>query len=98
MKKKKTKQKKGFCFVHMKDEELCLYTPEFYETKEEAFKQLMLDCYDIAEHNGYKKDQLFMPGVGEILNKITFIWDHWDQLSKEADDEDNERRTDADSE
>ena len=97
MKRKKSKKKKGYCYVHMKDEELMLYSPDFYSTREEASKQLMLDCYDIAGHNGYTKDQLFMPGVGEILNRIYYIWDNWEELIKEEDDgEDQQGRTEAD--
>lgn len=94
---KRKKKKKGFCFVHMKPEELYLYSPEFYSTREEASKQLILDCYDIAEHNGYTKEQLFMPGVGEILNKICMLWDNWTELEDE-NGEDNEGRTEADPE
>lgn len=100
MKKKKSKKKKGYCYIHMKDVELWLYSPEFYETIEDASKQLMLDCYDIAEHNGYTKDQIFMPGVGEILNKITLIWDNYDKLMEEAKrdyGEDQQGRTEADN-
>ena len=98
MKKKKSKKKKGFCYIHMKDPELWLYSPEFYTSFEDASKQLILDCYDIAEHNGYERDQIFMPGVGEILNKIRFLWDNYDKLMEEEDGQDNERGTEADSE
>lgn len=95
-KKKKSKHKKGFCYVHMKPEELMLYSPEFYDSKDEAFKNLMLDCYDIAEHNGYDREQLFMPGVGEILNKIEILWDTWDEVEAE-NGEDQQGRTKADN-
>ena len=80
---KRKKKKEGFCYVHMTDQELMLYSPDFYQTKEEALKVLMEDCHDIAEHNGYRKDKLFMPGVGMLMNKVTFIWDHWSELEEE---------------
>lgn len=81
----------------MTDQELMLYSPDFYQTKEEALKVLMEDCHDIAKHDGYRNDQLFMPGVGMLMNKVTFIWDHWSELEDE-NGEDNEGRTEADLE
>ena len=88
--KRKRKQKKGqLCYIHMKEPELWLYSPQFHQTKEEAMKVLMDDCRDIAEHNGYTEDQIFMPGVGELMNKIDWIWDNYDRIMKEASDEES---------
>ena len=93
---RKKKKKEGFCYVYMTDAELMLYSPDFYETKEEALKVLIEDCHDIAAYNGYRKDQLFMPGVGMLLNRVEFIWDHWSEL-EEDDGQDNEGRAEADN-
>ena len=81
----------------MTDQELMLYSPDFYQTKEEALEVLMGDCGDIAEHNGYRKDQVFMPGLDLLIKKVNFIWDHWSEL-EEDDEQDNEGRTEADPE
>ena len=83
--KTRKKDMAKLCFIHMKDAELWLYSPEFYSSKEEAMQALMEDCKDIAHHNGYKDDQIFYPGVGELMNRVTWIWDNYEEIMSNVD-------------
>lgn len=91
-----TKEQPELCYIYFKDEELLVYGPDRYPDELDAYTVFIEDCKDIAEHYGYKEEQLFVPGIEEYWNRIKWIRDHWSEL-EEDDGQDNEGRTEADN-
>lgn len=92
-----TTEQPELCYIYFTDAELLVYGPDRYPDELYAYTVFMEDCKDIAEHFGYKEEQIFIPGIEEYWKRIKWIREHWSELEDE-DGEDNEGRTEADPE
>ena len=75
MKRKKKNKKGKYCYIYMTDAEIELYGPEHYPTRLDAIIEFQADCMDIAEHYGYTTDDIFMPGIELLKERINKLWE-----------------------
>lgn len=74
-KKKRIPEKEKFLFIHMTDDDILYYSPEFCSSREEAFAKVKEDISYIATKEGFKWEQVFRPQLKDIYRRIGEKWE-----------------------
>lgn len=69
------KHTEKFLFIHLTDNDIDYYSPEYCDNLEDALHKIKGDIERIARKEGYTQKDVFRPNINDIYRRIRERWE-----------------------